>query len=39
IDGLEESGTVLLSGYKVGLVNEIHFLPDLSGRLSVQILI
>lgn len=39
IDGLEESGAVLLSGYKVGLVNEIYFLPDLSGRLSVQILL
>jgi len=39
IDGLEESGAVLLSGYKVGLVNEIHFLPDLSGRLSVHILL
>jgi len=39
IDGLEESGAVLLSGYNVGLVNEIHFLPDLSGRLSVHILL
>lgn len=39
IDGLEESGAVLLSGYKVGLVKEIHFLPDLSGRLSVHILL
>jgi phospholipid/cholesterol/gamma-HCH transport system substrate-binding protein len=38
IGGLEESGAVLLNGYEVGIVNEIYFLPDLSGRLSVQIL-
>jgi phospholipid/cholesterol/gamma-HCH transport system substrate-binding protein len=35
IDGLSESNDVLLSGYKIGQVKKIGFLPDNSGRLLV----
>jgi len=35
IDGLSKSGEVTLSGYKIGSVNDIHFMPDNSGRLMV----
>ncbi len=35
INGLQESNPVFVNGYKVGLVDEIHFLPDNSGRLVV----
>lgn len=36
IDGLSESNDVLLSGYKIGQVKNISFLPDHSGRLLVS---
>lgn len=35
IDGLSESNDVLLSGYKIGQVKNISFLPDHSGKLLV----
>ncbi len=35
INGLQESNPVFLNGYKIGLVDEIHFYPDNSGRLVV----
>lgn len=35
IDGLSESNEVTLSGYKIGSVNDIHFMPENSGRLLV----
>jgi phospholipid/cholesterol/gamma-HCH transport system substrate-binding protein len=35
IEGLSESNDVLLSGYKIGQVKKIGFLPDNSGRLLV----
>ncbi|SHE66065.1 phospholipid/cholesterol/gamma-HCH transport system substrate-binding protein [Mariniphaga anaerophila] len=35
IDGLSASNDVLLSGYKIGQVKKISFLPDHSGRLLV----
>ena len=37
VDGLSRSNDVLLSGYKVGQVNNIRFLGDNSGRLLVSI--
>ncbi|UCG28312.1 MAG: MCE family protein [Bacteroidales bacterium] len=39
IDGLEESNGVWLSGYRIGLVNNIRFLSDNSGRILVGIII
>ncbi len=36
IDGLEVSNSVLINGFKVGQVSDIHFLPDTSGRLIVE---
>lgn len=36
IEGLSESNDVLLSGYKIGQVKNISFLPDHSGRLLVS---
>ncbi|MDD4108340.1 MAG: MlaD family protein [Prolixibacteraceae bacterium] len=39
VDGLSESNNVLLSGYKIGQVNEIKFLPDNSGRLLVSFVV
>jgi phospholipid/cholesterol/gamma-HCH transport system substrate-binding protein len=39
IDGLSESNEVTLSGYQIGSVKEIHFLPDNSGRLIVTFMI
>ena len=35
VDGLSESNDVQLSGYKIGQVKKISFLPDRSGRLLV----
>jgi len=35
VDGLSGSNDVLLSGYKIGQVKKIRFLPDHSGRLLV----
>ncbi len=37
IDGLTISNPVLVNGFEVGQVRDIHFLPDTSGRLVVQI--
>jgi len=39
IDGLAESSDVLISGYKIGQVNDIKLLPDNSGRLLVSFVI
>ncbi len=39
VDGLSESNDVVLSGYKIGQVKRIRFLPDNSGRLLVSFLI
>lgn len=39
VDGLSESNDVVLSGYKIGQVKRIRFLPDNSGRLLVTFLI
>jgi phospholipid/cholesterol/gamma-HCH transport system substrate-binding protein len=39
VNGLEESNAVLISGYKVGLVNKIRFASDQSGKLVVTLLI
>ncbi len=39
IDGLEKSSPVLINGYKVGQVSEIHFHPDNLGRLVVNIIV
>lgn len=39
VNGLEESNAVLINGYKVGLVDKIHFAPDQSGKLIVLLLI
>ena len=39
VDGLTESNEVTLSGYKIGTVKDIHFLPDNSGRLVVTFMI
>lgn len=36
IDGLSESNEVTLSGYKIGSVSNIHFMPDNSGKLLVS---
>lgn len=37
IDGLEKASPVYLNGYRVGLVEDIYFHPDKSGRLVVQL--
>lgn len=37
IDGLEVANPVLINGFKVGLVRDIHFLEDTSGRLVVEL--
>lgn len=39
IDGLEITNPVLINGYKVGQVRDIHFLPNLSGKLVVVVAI
>jgi phospholipid/cholesterol/gamma-HCH transport system substrate-binding protein len=39
VDGLTMSNEVVLSGYKIGQVKNIQFLPDHSGRLLVTFLI
>jgi len=36
IDGLAVSSPVLINGYKVGRVSNIHFKPDYSGQLIVE---
>ncbi|MFO7938996.1 MAG: MlaD family protein [Bacteroidales bacterium] len=37
IDGLEKASPVYLNGFRVGLVENIYFHPDKSGRLVVQL--
>lgn len=37
VDGLQESNDIVLSGYKIGQVKAIRFLPDHSGRLVVAL--
>jgi phospholipid/cholesterol/gamma-HCH transport system substrate-binding protein len=37
IDGLATTNPVLINGYKVGQVRDIHFMPDNSNRLVVEI--
>ena len=37
IDGLEVANPVLINGFKVGQVRDIHFLEDTSGRLVVEL--
>jgi phospholipid/cholesterol/gamma-HCH transport system substrate-binding protein len=39
VDGLSVSNEVVLSGYKIGQVKDIQFLPDHSGRLLVSFLV
>lgn len=39
VDGLSESNEVTLSGYKIGSVKDVHFMPDNSGRLIVTFLV
>jgi len=39
VDGLTSSNDVLLSGYKIGQVNNISFMPDNSGKLLVTFII
>lgn len=39
IDGLSESNEVTLSGYKIGSVKDIHFMPDNSGRLIITFMV
>jgi len=39
VNGLVEANPVVISGYKVGLVKKITFLPDGSGRLLVKFVV
>lgn len=39
IDGLSESNEVTLSGYKIGSVKDVHFMPDNTGRLIVTFMV
>jgi phospholipid/cholesterol/gamma-HCH transport system substrate-binding protein len=39
VDGLTSSNDVLLSGYKIGQVKNINFMPDHSGKLVVTFII
>ncbi len=39
VNGLEESNAVLINGYRVGLVDNIRFASDQSGKLIVTLLI
>ncbi len=39
IDGLSKSTSVVINGYKVGIVDDIYFAKDQSGRLVVELLI
>ncbi len=36
INGLHESNPVYINGYKIGLIDEINFMPDESGHLIVK---
>ncbi len=37
IDGLEVTNPVLINGFKIGQVRDIHFLPGLSGKIVVEV--
>lgn len=39
VDGLVTSNPVFMNGYKIGIVNQIDFMPDKSGDLLVTLLI
>ncbi len=39
VDGLVASNPVLMNGYRIGIVNDISFMPDNSGRLLVSLLV
>jgi phospholipid/cholesterol/gamma-HCH transport system substrate-binding protein len=39
VDGLVKSNPVIMSGFRVGIINDIDFLPDKSGKLMVTMLI
>lgn len=39
VDGLVASNPVLMNGYRIGIVNDITFMPDHSGRLLVSLLV
>jgi phospholipid/cholesterol/gamma-HCH transport system substrate-binding protein len=39
VDGLVASNPVLMNGYRIGIVNDITFMPDNSGRLLVSLLV
>ncbi len=39
VDGLAESGHILVNGYKVGSVRSVRFTPDRSGKLIVTMMI
>ena len=39
VDGLVKSNIVIMSGYRIGIINKIEFLSDHSGRLLVTLLI
>ena len=39
VDGMDESSPVMINGLKVGLVNDIYFHPDKSGRIIVKMLV
>ncbi|MFM9055431.1 MAG: MlaD family protein, partial [Bacteroidota bacterium] len=39
VDGLVTSNPVFMNGYRIGIVNDIDFAPDRSGKLIVTLLI
>ncbi len=39
VDGLVKSNPVMMSGFRIGIINHIDFLPDKSGRLLVTLLV
>lgn len=39
VEGLVQSNPVFMNGLRIGIVNDIDFMPDNSGRLLVQLLI
>lgn len=39
VDGLVKSNPIFMNGFRIGIINEITFMPDHSGRLLVSMLI
>ena len=39
VDGLVKSNPVIMSGFRIGIINDINFIPDKSGKLLVTLLI